>query len=730
MTSSRSNDSLDKVAALLNPRNIVILGASDRPGNWAQRVWRNLTRYQYAGAIYPYNPSRDSVWDTRCYRSFADLPEPPDHLVVLIPAHAVAATLAEAARFGARSATVMTSGFDEAENPAASEAVAELRRVLDETGLAISGPNCLGNLNARARLMTMPDDRPQRLVAGPVAVIGQSGGIAMAIKRSLEERGVDCGWAITSGNETGLTTADYLEYFAHQPGVKVIASYLESVHDAGRFLAACHQAKAAGIPVVVVKLGASRRGRAAALAHTGRLAGAMEAFDAVTGPAGVIRAGNLDAAVEIIEYLAHSAPPRIPSIGAVTFSGGLRGMLLDAAEAQGVTFAALTRATRKELSELMTTGTVVGNPLDAGFAALTSQDAYLRAINIMLADPGVGLLLLQEELPRAAGTERKESNLRAVNEIAAKAGKPIAFFSMISHGLTDYSRTLRAELPNLAFLQETAKAITTVSSLIAFAQVRPAAAPRRRTRGFSSPVYGGGGAAKSAGRSRDGGGASARFFTGKKGPRNEFESKAVLRLYGIHSPDESFVQSESEAARATRRIGFPIVLKAVSAGLPHKSEIGCVVLDIENVQQLRNAYRKVMRAAKSHRVSPDGVLVAQQVSDGIELALGLHRDPEMGMVIMCGAGGTALELERDVAFGALPLDETAAEAMISRLRVAKIIAGYRGSPALDKKALVRALLSLSRLAMDAGDRIESLDVNPFLLRHRGGIALDALVVAW
>ena len=702
------NGAREKVAALLNPRNIVILGASDRPGNWAQRVWRNLARYEYPGAIYPYNPSRDSVWDTRCYRSFAELPEPPDHLVVLIPAHAVPATLAEAARFGARSATVMTSGFDEAENPAASEAAAQLRRVLNETGLAISGPNCLGNLNARARLMTMPDDRPQRLAAGPVAVIGQSGGIAMALKRSLEERGVDCGWAITSGNEAGLTTADYIEYFAHQLGVKVIASYLESVHDAPHFLAACNQAKAAGIPVVVVKLGASKEGRAAALAHTGRLAGAMEVFDTVTRPAGVIRAGNLDAAVEIIEFLSHAAPPRVPSIGAVTFSGGLRGMLLDAAEASGVTFAPLTRDTRGQLSALMTTGTVVGNPLDAGFAALTSQDAYLRAINIMLADPGVGLLLLQEELPRAPGTERKESNLRAVNEIAGKAGKPIAFFSMISHGLTDYSRTLRAELPNLVFLQETAKAIKTVSSLVEYAQARAATAPVESIQPAKKRL--------------------AHLVAGKKGALNEIESKAVLRSYGIRGPEEDFAVGESQAIRTARRIGFPVVLKAVADDLVHKSDAGCVVLAIENVKQLRDAYRKIMRAAKAHGVEPEGVLVAKQVSDGIELALGLHRDPEMGMVIMCAAGGTALELERDVAFGALPLDEAAAEAMILRLRVAKLIAGYRGSPALDRKALVRALMLLSRLAVDAGNRIESVDVNPFLLRRRGGIALDALVV--
>lgn len=421
-----------KVDALLNPRNVVILGASDRPGNWAQRVWRNLRRYDYPGPVYPFNPSRETVWETRCYRSFAELPEPPDHLVVLIPAHAVAQTLGEAARFGARSATVMTSGFDEGEDARAAEAAAELRRVLNETGIAISGPNCLGNLNAAARLMTMPDDRPQRLAAGPVAVIGQSGGIAMAVKRSLEERGVDSGWAITSGNEAGLTTADYIEYFAQTPGVKAIISYLECVRDRERFLTACAQAKAAGKAVVTVKLGASEDGRAAALAHTGRLAGAMDAFDAVTQPYGVIRAANLDDAVELVEYLVHAPVPRRAGLGAITFSGGLRGMLLDCAAAKGLAFAPLADETRRRLYALMTTGTVVGNPLDAGFAALTSQDAYLRAIEIMLADAGIGLLLLAGRTAPRAGHRAQRGELARCQRNRREGGEANRVFQ---HGL-------------------------------------------------------------------------------------------------------------------------------------------------------------------------------------------------------------------------------------------------------------------------------------------------------
>ena len=180
--------------------------------------------------------------------------------------------------------------------------------------------------------------------------------------------------------------------------------------------------------------------------------------------------------------------------------------------------------------------------------------------------------------------------------------------------------------------------------------------------------------------------------------------------------------------QAAAKIGFPVVVKAVSAELPHKSDIGAVALGNETARQVREAFRQVSQAAKKQRAQLDGILLAKQLSDGIELALGLHRDPEMGMVIMCGAGGTALELEREVAFGALPLDQAAAEEMISRLRIARMIAGFRGSPPLDRPAFVKALLSLSQLAMDAASQIESVDVNPFLLRRRGGVALDALIV--
>ena len=706
-------DTIGKIDALLNPRNVVIVGATDKPGNWPQRVWRNLKRFEYPGPIYPYNPSRDKVWDTRCFRSFAELPEPPDHLVVLAPAKVVAATLREAAAAGARSATIMTSGFEEAPDEQGQRLGTELRAVIAETGIGISGPNCLGNFNAAASFFSLPDDRAQSLTRGAVAVVGQSGGIAMAIKRTLEERGVYTDALITSGNETGLTTADYIAYFATQPQIKVIACYLESVHDTDTLLAALRAARTAGKPVVVMKLGSSEAGRAAAAAHTGALAGSMQAFDAVAGRAGALRVRNLDELIEAVEFLVHAPLPRGKRLGSVTFSGGMRGLLLDAAEANAMSYHPLSEATHRKLSEILSVGSIIGNPLDAGFAALSSNEAYIRCVETLLADDEIDVLLLQEELLRAPGSERKEQNLRAVDEIAAKADKPIAYVSMVSYGLNDYSRKLRAELPHVAFLQEVDKSLRTLCALTQHVgQPEPASQIAR------APL-------------REGRARLDRAMAAA-GPRtlDEVTSKNLLAAYGLRTPREILVQSEDEAAKAAREIGFPVVAKIVSAGLPHKSDIGGVRVGLADDAVVRDAFRSIMAAGREHSDRPQiaGVLIAQMISGGLELVLGATTDPEMGPVILFGSGGIDLELTRDVALAACPLDEAGALDLISRTRAGVLVGGYRGRPALDRKALAAALIAVSDLMSDADGAIAEIDVNPFLLTQKGGFALDALVV--
>ncbi len=702
-----------KVEALLNPKNVVIIGATDKPGNWPQRVWRNLSRYGYKGSVFPFNPTRETVWDTRCYRSFAELPEKPDHLVVLAPAKVVPGLLRDAAAAGARSATVMTSGFEESTEADGRALADDLRNTIETTGLAVSGPNCLGNFNAAINFFSMPDDRAQKLAHGPVVVLGQSGGIVMAIKRSLEERGVDTQAAITSGNETGLTTADYIAYFAGVADVRVISCYLESVHDGAPFLEALRMARKAGKHVVIMKLGSSDAGRAAAAAHTGALAGSMEAFDAVAGRAGAIRVGNLDEMVEAVEFLVHAPAPQGKRLGSITFSGGMRGLLLDAAEACGMSYQPLSDVTRKKLEEILSVGSIIGNPLDAGFAALSKEGAYLRCVEILLDDPDIDILLLQEELPRAAGTERKERNLREVNALAAKAKKPIAYVSMISYGLSDYSRTLRAEFTNLPFLQEVDRALRTMRaitrSLDAHAgQELKAPAPNAKGRALLAELS-----------------ASAKTAT-----LNEVASKALLSTYGVPVSQEELVTSEDAAAAAAARIGYPVVAKIVSAALPHKSDIGGVKVGLKDEAAVRAAYRTIMAnvAALPNKPAVDGVLIAQMVSGQLECVLGAKLDPEMGPVVIFGSGGVDLELTRDVALAACPLDEAGALQLIARTRAGTIAEGYRGRPALDRKAMAQALVALSHLMVDAQGAIAEVDVNPFLVSEKGGVALDGLVV--
>ena len=716
MPRSAPNPRLD-VEALLNPRNVVIVGATDKPGNWAQRCWRNLGRYGYAGRVYPFNPRREEVWDTRCYRSYAELPEPPDHLAVYVPAPFVEAALREGAAAGARSATVVSSGFGEVPDPVAVERGRRLSHTIAELGIAVSGPNCIGNFNGGAGFVTMTDNRPQRTKPGPIAIVGQSGGLVMALKRTFEERGMDVGYIVSSGNEAGLKTADYIEYFAADPQTRLIVSYLEAVREPERFLAACGAARKAGKPVVVVKLGTSDNGRAAAVAHTGALAGSIAAFDAIAGDHGAVRVATLDDVVEMAEYLLHVRLPKGEGLGAMTFSGGLRGVLLDQAEANGLSFPSLAARSRKRLEKLLGVGTVIGNPLDSGFGALTSHETYIRCVETLLDDPGIDMLLLQEELLRAPEGGNKEANMRAVNQLAARARKPIAFVTMISHGLNDYARELRDGLRNVAFLQEPDKSLRTVRSVISYA--------RRLSR-------------KTAAKRRDRSGAPAavRKVLGRPGhdagptPLSEVDSKALLRAYGLRTPRERLAGSAAEAVRIARAMGFPVVLKAAGAELTHKSDVGGVLLNNTTAGAVRQGYGDILRnvARKARGVAVDGVLVAEQVTGELELVVGASRDPEMGPMVMFGSGGVALELYRDVAFAAPTFDEAAAEALIARTGAARLIDGYRGAPALDRSAVVKALMAVSRLARDLGDRLESIDVNPFVLRRRGGVALDALVV--
>jgi acyl-CoA synthetase (NDP forming) len=707
-----------KVAALTAPRNAVLVGASDRPGSWAARVWHNLKRYEFPGPVYLINPRRSEIGGTPCYPDFAALPEPPDHLIVLVPAPGVADVLRSGAAAGARSATVFSSGFGEGFDADGARLGRELAAVIADTGLAVSGPNCMGNICAKSRLVTLTEDRPLRVKPGPVALVGQSGGMMLFLNQALEERGMDADYLITNGNEAGLALADYIAFFAGEPDLKVIIIYVEAIAGLDRFKAACRLARAAGKSIIAVKLGQSERGRSAAMAHTGSLAGATEAFDAVAGELGVIRADTLDDAVEIAELLVHSVAPVGRRLGAITLSGALRGLLFDAAAKNDLQLPALAEETTAKLKSVLGVGSLVSNPIDGGFSVLTSPEAYQTSIEALLADPNIDIIVMQENVPREPGGARAERYMALVESIvAAGAKKPLAFLMPVSFSHTDFSRALRAKSPHVPILQEANKALRAIASVARRDELERLAA---------SPV-----AARTVPTAAQSAAADAVREVAASGlaALDEAQSKKLLRAYGIATPKEIIAGSADEAVEAAQQVGYPVVLKGISAKLLHKSDAGVVALRLADASAVRAAYETIVANAYRAGVDRlDGVLVCQHVSGGLELVLGLHRDPEMGLVVMAGSGGVLLELTKDVAFAAPPITSEKARAMMERTLAGTLMRGYRGEASLDADAVVEALVALGRLAEDLADVVGSIDINPFVVLPRGGLALDALFV--
>ena len=710
--SSDASDIVKSIHAMLHPRNIVLVGATDKPGNYAERIWNNLIKYQFEGGLYPVNSKRETIWGVPCYKDFASLPEKPDHVLVLVPARFAVQVIRDAAAAGARSATIVTSGFSELQDAESQKLAGELQQAIRETGLAVTGPNCLGNLSAGEKMFTNIDDRIVTMEAGPVAIAGQSGAIVMAVRQALEDRGVGVGYMVTTGNEAGLETPDLMAYFAADPSVRVIVVYLEGVRNTQGFRKACKAARAAGKPVIALKLGASEGGRAAAMAHTGALAGSIETFDAISTREGVIRVRGLDELIETTECFVHADPPKGNRLAAVTLSGGKRGLLIDAFHAAGLNFANLSTNASDKLAKMLGPGSIVGNPLDAGFAAVVDPSVYMQSIQIMIDDPDTDIVIIDAELPKAPH-ELRERNLRIVNEKAAAASKPVVYISTMSIGFTEFTKALRKSLPHIAVMQGLDRAVGAIKALIDYASLRKEVPDTVSNSSASARAT------------------LERTLKNAKGAAlDEVASKKLLKAYGIPVSQEAIAQTAAEAVKIAKKIGFPVVAKVVSADILHKSDIGGVVLNLNNAAEVKKAFNDITTRVRKLKGKPrlEGILIAQQVKAELELVVGASLDAEMGPVVLFGTGGVDIELMKDVALAGAPLDATEARELINRTKAGVKLKGYRGKPALHEASAVKAIVGLSNLMADAGTRIASIDVNPFLINTRTGVAVDGLIV--
>src|SRR3989449_842934 len=614
--SSDASDIVKSIHAMLHPRNIVLVGATDKPGNYAERIWNNLIKYKYEGGLFPVNAKRETIWGVPCYKDFASLPEKPDHVLVLVPARFAVQVIRDAAAAGARSATIVTSGFSELQDEESQRLAVELKEAVRETGLAVTGPNCLGNLSAGEKLFTNIDDRIVTMEAG-------------------------------------------------------------------------------------------------AMAHAGALAGSIETFDAISTREGVIRVRGLDELIETTECFVHAEPPKSNRLAAVSLSGGKRGLLIDAFYSAGLNFAPLSPNATGQLAKMLGPGSIVGNPLDAGFAAVVDPSVYMNSIKIMIDDPDTDIVIIDAELPKAPH-ELRERNLRIVNEMAGAANKPVVYISAMSIGFTEFTKALRKSLPNIAVMQGLDRAVGAIKSLIEYASLRKevpdiVSSSKASARAMLEKTL------KSAN------GAAAL---------DEVTSKKLLKAYGIPVSDEEIAETAAEAVQIAKKIGFPVVAKVVSADILHKSDIGGVVLNLNSAAEVKKAFNDITARVKKIRSKPklEGILIAQQVKADLELVVGASLDAEMGPVGLVGTRGVDIELMKDVALAGAPLDEAEAKQLIGKTKAGVKMKGYRGKAALHEPSAVKALVGLSNLMADAGNRIASIDVNPFLINSKLGVAVDGLIV--
>lgn len=702
------------IAALFAPCNVAMVGASDR--NWAPRVYSNLKRFGFEGKIMLVNPNRAELWGERCYPTLGDLPEAPDHLALFVPADAMLKILDEGGRIGARSASLFAAGFGEGGDEKGLSRARQLRQILAAHSIAAIGPNCMGLAVGASKFATMPDEQLAPLKPGPVAALTQSGMLVQTVGRGITDAGLDLAYLLSCGNQVGLTIADFIDHLCRDENLRVIICYIEAVPDAQEFLRAARKARDHGKTIVAVKIGGSEEVRRAALAHTGSLAGSLEAFDAYAREAGVVRVDSLEDCIEAAKFLSRMPRPKSNRVAVMTNSGALKSLMTQAGEACGIEFPKLSDTTRNKLKTAMPDADPA-NPYD--FKRTIPSDQYLQCLQALSDDPDSDIVLAVEEVPRAEGVDRKIANLGAVEDWLANdgtRGKPFAYLSPVSLQDTAYMQAVRGGLKQAPWLQDIYKTFRTIARLSVHPLMPTDHKPGRAVREHRKQLV-----AKWQEHAR---------ALNAPAALNEAESKEIIAAYGLQLPKEEVVPDAASASLAARRIGFPVVIKAVTADITHKSDAGLVITGLGDAQAVEDASRKITSRCATLGAHLSGILVAEQVNGGLEMVLGVNRDPEMGPVVMAGMGGIWLELFKDVAFAAPGIDQLGAVAAITETRAATLLSGYRGGVPADVDALGDAMAVLGQMALEFGDCLEAVDINPVLVgdRGKGAIALDALIV--
>jgi acyl-CoA synthetase (NDP forming) len=681
------------------PESVAVVGASDTEGRPGTGITRQLLAWaERVGArLHPVHPTRREVFGIPCSPCVADLPEQVDLAVLLVsdPLPLIEELGAAKVKF----AVAFASGFAETGEEGAA-AQNRLAAAVERSGVRLLGPNT--NLNAFERFR-------EDLEGPAIALITQSGHQGRPVF-ALQELGVRLSHWAPTGNEADLETADFISYFTERPEVGAIACYIEGLKDGRSFLLAADRAARRGVPVVAVKVGRTEAGARTAASHTGKLTGADDVVDAAMRQFGVVRVDGLDELQDTATLLARARPPRTDGVVVYSISGGTGAHVADLAAEAGLRLPVLSEARQAELHQWIPEYLSVANPVDNGGHPVGDRRGR-QIIDSILADPEVGVLICPITGPFPPLSDRLVRDLVDAAEHTDKLvcvvwGSPVGTEPAYREVLLGSSR--------VATFRTVGNCLTAVRAYLGH---------HRFVRDYRSPF-------DEAPRTPSLSFKKAHALMRPGQQLSEHAAKQLLRAYGIRVPREQLVTSAAAAVRAAGLVGYPVVMKASGAQIAHKTELGLVKIGLTSASQVRDAYRELTDIARYEGVALDGILVCQMVEPGVEMVVGVTRDELFGPVVTVGLGGVLVEVLRDAAVRVPPFGEDQARDMLTELRGRALLDGVRGRPPADLDALVEVVLRVQRMALELGDELAELDINPLLVlpRGQGAVALDALAV--
>lgn len=712
---------LDRV---LNPGSIAIVGASPKPGSFGARVLANLGLY--GGEIHLVNAKYAAIGERPCFPSLSSLPAPPDCVAVTAPREAVEQIVHEAAGAGAGGVILYASGYAETQLPERIELQRRLTAIARESGLKILGPNCLGiaNYPRRACITFSEYPAPRRMHRIAVGIAGQSGALAQAMAQAVE-CGVSISHAFSAGNQADVDVADLIAYLADEPTCQAIACAFEGMAHPQRLVEAAKIAWRSGKPLLINKIAVGSPGAAAAISHTGSLAGSEVAYRAAFARCGAIQIDDFEGLMEAAAFFAKAPPPQARGVAVLATSGGAAIMAADKAELHGVWLPQPREELQRVLQSNIPDFGAARNPCDVTGQVVNDPQSMPNCAEAFLRDPFYGALVV----PQTLASDAHKARVTAFSRSSALHGKVTC--SVLLSGWLQGPATLEAEVdPHVALFRSLDRCFRTLAAWHRRADML--------ADGLANSLAGGtpGGVAPGEParlRASDPARAAAAARLIAQAPRlrlTERESKDVLQLYGIPTVREISVESADAAAAAAARLGFPVALKVESADIAHKTEAGAVALGVRSNAELHAAYDRILANARACAPQAEirGVLLQQMAAPGIEIVAGVRIDPGFGPLIVVGFGGVLVELKRDTVVDLAPIGPQQAIRMLRALKGAALLEGFRGAAGVNLERLADLIVRLSEFASDQRCLILEADVNPIICAGDELLAVDALIV--